>query len=104
MPRFARRMRVSTAPSSAQSRTHPWEAPPLACAVHTLVQPPNLTPPLLLMPCPADHDGKLDLQDFKSFLESKADDSLSLFESRISRDGSGSDGSGSGSDSAREGS
>ncbi|KAL4433462.1 hypothetical protein ABPG77_010315 [Micractinium sp. CCAP 211/92] len=52
----------------------------------------------------ADHDGKLDLQDFKSFLESKADDSLSLFESRISRDGSGSDGSGSGSDSAREGS
>lgn len=47
----------------------------------------------------ANHDGKLDLADFKSFLESKTDDSLSLFDSRVSRDGSGSDGSGSEGDS-----
>ncbi|KAL4856185.1 Calcium-dependent protein kinase 16 [Chlorella vulgaris] len=41
----------------------------------------------------ADHDGAVDLQDFKAFLASKTDDSLALFDSRLSRDGS--DGSGS---------
>ena len=41
----------------------------------------------------ADHDGQVDLADFRAFLASRADDSLSLFESRVSRDGSGSSGS-----------
>lgn len=41
----------------------------------------------------ADHDGKVDLQDFKSFLDSKTDDSLLLFDARLSRDGSDSSGS-----------
>ena len=41
----------------------------------------------------ADHDGQVDLQDFKTFLASKTDDSLSLFDSRVSRDGSDSSGS-----------
>ena len=43
------------------------------------------------------------MQDFKEFIESNTDDSLSLFEARISRDGSGSDSSGgSGSESSSE--
>ncbi|PRW20925.1 calcium-dependent kinase 26-like [Chlorella sorokiniana] len=42
-----------------------------------------------------DHDGVVSMQDFKEFIESKTDDSLSLFEARVSRDGSGSDSSGS---------
>ena len=36
---------------------------------------------------------KLLYQDFKSFLAGKTDDSLSLFDSRVSRDGSDSSGS-----------
>ena len=40
------------------------------------------------------------VQDFKEFIESKTDDSLSLFEARVSREGSGSDSSGSSSDSS----
>lgn len=50
----------------------------------------------------ADHDGKLGLEDFKSFLESKTDDSLALFDSRVSRDGSGSDSGGSGSERSND--
>ncbi|PSC69548.1 calcium-dependent kinase 17 [Micractinium conductrix] len=43
-----------------------------------------------------NHDGALDLEDFKAFLsKDRTDDSLALFDSRVSRDGSGSDGSGS---------
>ena len=43
----------------------------------------------------ASFQSPLPLQDFKEFLESKTDDSLRLFEARVSRDGSGSDSSGS---------
>ncbi len=50
----------------------------------------------------ADHDGSVGLADLKSFLMSQAtDDSLSLFDSRVSRDGSvSSGGEGEGSNHA----
>lgn len=51
MPRCARRMRVSTAPSSAQSRTHPWEPPNIWRALYTpRYSPIKSHPPLLLTP------------------------------------------------------
>lgn len=45
----------------------------------------------------ADHDGAVNMADFRSFLDSRTDDSLALFDPRLSRDGasSGSDDSGS---------
>ena len=64
--------------------------------------PPPPGPPPLQIPdmvdaalreADADHDGQVDLQDFKTFLAGKTDDSLSLFDSRVSRDGSDSSGS-----------
>lgn len=44
----------------------------------------------------ADHDGAVNMADFRSFLDSRTDDSLALFDPRLSRDGasSGSDDSG----------
>lgn len=60
--------------------------------------PPAQVPDMVeaaLREADTDHDGAVDLQDFKNFLASKTDDSLSLFDPRLSRDGADSGGSGS---------
>ena len=65
---------------------------PLPLPTATPLQVPDMVD-AALREADADHDGQVDLQDFKTFLASKTDDSLSLFDSRVSRDGSDSSGS-----------
>ena len=61
--------------------------------LHLHVQIPDIVD-AALREADTDHDGAVDLQDFKKFLDSKTDDSLALFDPRLSsRDGSDSSGS-----------